>query len=670
MKYRGVYMIIDKITDKAYIGATTDGLSRFHNHNATLRRNQHHNRELQQAYNQKHVFDCIWLPVRDDQDPFVLEQILIRDGRNNAFLYNLKSGAGSRPKSQEAIEKHRQARLGFKHSAETKLKISIGVKGKLLGIKRTLEQCKLYRECRRSQMKMVSANGLIFDSVAAAARYFNLNRGTASSRFRSTTVLFNDWRFLGEEYMDLKQGFKTSPSVKILINIGSLMDIPTGFYLKGRHGESILNGGLGLLTAVVGIGNNFKSTLMNYMMLAAASRVIQVTDTTLNTYDTEINIHEDRLEALSYRFPPFQKRHIIGEELWTITDKTVYYANEWYEILKEFLTQKRNNVKKIEQETPFLTRDKVTLMRMPTPTFGAVDSFSEFETADVAKIQNDNELGDSGGNTIHMRQGLAKTRFLMEIPTLAGGASHYMLFTAHIGKDIPMASGPMPAPPVKKLQHLKHGDKLKGVTDKFTFLMSNCWHAYNAAPLINQGTKGPEYPRNPDDNNPGDMDLNIVSMRQLRSKSGPSGTVIEVIVSQSEGVLPELTEFHYIKSNDRFGIAGTMQHYNLELYPDCKLSRTTIRSKIDSDARLRRALNITAELCQMRNLWHHLDDGILCTPKEMYESLKEQGYDWNVLLDTRGYWCFDNDNQPVPFLSTMDLCRMVKKEYRPYWLKQ
>lgn len=470
--------------------------------------------------------------------------------------------------------------------------------------------------------------------------------------------------------MMFNQGFTSAPAVKVMINVGALLDIPTGFYLKGRHGESILNGGLGLLTGVVGIGNNFKSTVLNYMMLSAASRIAETTDTSINTYDTEINIHEDRLEALSFRFPAFKKRHIVGEEFWTITDKTVYFANEWYEILKTFLKHKQDNAKKIEQETPFLTRDKKTLLKILTPTFGAVDSFSEFQTADVAKMQDENELGESGGNTIHMRQGLAKTRFLMEIPTIAGGAYHYMLLTAHIGKDIAMASGPMPAPPVKKLQHLKNGDKLKGTTDKFTFLMSNCWHAYNAAPLINQGTKGPEYPRNPDDNNPGDMDLNIVSLRQLRGKSGPSGTVIEVVVSQSEGVLPELTEFHYIKGNDRFGISGTLQHYSLDLYPDCKLSRTTIRSKIDSDARLRRALNITAELCQMHNLWHHLDDGILCTPKAMFESLKEQGYDWNILLDTRGYWCLDNDKQPVPFLSTMDLCRMVKKEYRPYWLKQ
>ena len=294
--------------------------------------------------------------------------------------------------------------------------------------------------------------------------------------------------------MMFNQGFTSAPAVKVMINVGALLDIPTGFYLKGRHGESILNGGLGLLTGVVGIGNNFKSTVLNYMMLSAASRIAETTDTSINTYDTEINIHEDRLEALSFRFPAFKKRHIVGEEFWTITDKTVYFANEWYEILKTFLKHKQDNAKKIEQETPFLTRDKKTLLKIMTPTFGAVDSFSEFQTADVAKMQDENELGESGGNTIHMRQGLAKTRFLMEIPTIAGGNYHYMLLTAHIGKDIAMASGPMPAPPVKKLQHLKNGDKLKGTTDKFTFLMSNCWHAYNATPLINQGTKGPEYP--------------------------------------------------------------------------------------------------------------------------------------------------------------------------------
>jgi hypothetical protein len=199
--------------------------------------------------------------------------------------------------------------------------------------------------------------------------------------------------------------------------------------------------------------------------------------------------------------------------------------------------------------------------------------------------------------------------------------------------------------------------------------MSNCWHAYNAAPLINQGTKAPEYPSDKDDSVSGDTDLNLVKLRQLRSKSGPSGYELEIIVSQSEGVLPELTEFHFIKDNDRFGITGTLQHYNLDLYPECKLQRTTVRGKIDSDPRLCRALNITAELLQMHMFWRHLEEGILCTPKELYDDLVKLGYDMNTLLDTRGWWTMENEKHPVPFLSTMDLLRMRKGLYTPYWMK-
>ncbi len=466
-----------------------------------------------------------------------------------------------------------------------------------------------------------------------------------------------------------------APNVKVLINIGACMDIPTGVYLKGAHGESLLNGGLGMLTGLTAIGNAFKSTIMHYMMLSAADKIAQMADTSMSTYDTEVNIHESHLAGFTHQFESFRDRDVFQDGVWTITDKTIYYANTWWVAAKEYLKQKRAAKNKLEVDTPFLSRDKKTLLKILVPTFGEIDSFSEIETEDVVKIQDENELGDSGGNTIHMRQGLSKLRLLMELPVQMGGAYHYMLMTAQLGKEMAIASGPMPSAPVRKLHHLKNGDKLKGVTDKFTFLMSNCWHAYAVSPLINQGTKGPEYPLNPDDNKPLDMDLNIVSLRQLRSKSGPSGVTIEVIVSQSHGVLPSLTEFHYIKDRSRFGISGTLQHYSLDLLPDVKLQRTTVRSKIDSDTKLRRALNITAEMCQMKEYWRHLDSGELCSPKELYDDLKAQGHDWDLLLSTRGWWTINNDKHPVPFLSTMDLLNMrstvpENRRYFPYWMTE
>lgn len=467
----------------------------------------------------------------------------------------------------------------------------------------------------------------------------------------------------------LRPNFTQAPRVKVMINIGALLDIPTGTYEMGKYGEAILNGGLATSTGVVGIGNNFKSTVANFMELSAMSKIAEVADTSMNTYDTEVNIHESRLLTLTKRFDIFKNVNILDNGMWTITDRTVYMANEWYEILKDFLKSKRDDAKKIERNTPFLDRDGKSFLKILTPTFGVVDSFSRFETEDVVKIQNENELGDSGGNTVHMRQGLAKMRFLIELPALSGGAYHYTMLTAHVGKEGPaMQSGPMPAPPPKKLQYLKNGDKLKGVTEQFTFLLGNCWHAYNAAPFINQGTKGPEYPRDSSDDLKGDTDLNIVSLRQLRGKSGPTGLVIELLVSQTEGVLPELSEFHFIKTNGRYGLDGNDRNYCLDLYPSCNLSRTTVRGKIDQDAKLRRALNITAEMCQMKMYWHNMNESILCTPKELYMDLKEMGFDWDMLLSTRGYWVLDNDKHPVPFLSTLDLLNMRKGLYFPYWL--
>lgn len=472
----------------------------------------------------------------------------------------------------------------------------------------------------------------------------------------------------------LQPTFTDAVSVKILINIGALFDIPTGTYLKGKYNESILNGGLGMLTGITGIGNNFKSTLEHFMTLSAASKIFPVEPTYIATYDTEVNIHENRLFNFTQSFEPFKYKDILSDGFWRITDKNVYYGNVWWAEHRKYLSEIEKQGSKFLKETPFLSRDRTNRIKTILPTFTQIDSFTEFDTEEIAKIQNENELGDTGGNTIHMRLGLAKTRFLMEVPTITGRSNNFMLFTAHLGKDTMIAAGPYAPPPPKKLATLKHGDKLKGVTDKFFFLMSNLWQVYDARPLQNKDTKGPEYPVEPGDPQPNDTDLNVVTVKLLRSKSGPAGATFEVVVSQSRGVLPTLTEFHYIRSCDYFGLTGSKVNYHLDLLPEVNLSRTSIRQKIETEPLLARAMNITAELCQIQHAWRDLDKLLVCSPKELYDDLKEAGYDWNVLLKTRGYWMFENESHDTPFLSTMDLLRMraglkgYQDAYFPYWM--
>lgn len=471
--------------------------------------------------------------------------------------------------------------------------------------------------------------------------------------------------------LGVKPNLDQIASQKTLINIGAGLDIPTGFPVRGLKGQTIVNGGLGMLTAVLGAGNSFKSSLLDFMTACAASRIYSTCPTMIDTYDTEINKQIPRLIALCQRFDSFRDLDIIGN-LWLVSDKTQIYGNQYYEKLKDFLAAKIKEYAKNLVSTPFPNYDKKPLMIMP-PTFSQIDSFTEFETEDVAELQDKNELGDSGGNMIHMRQGAAKTRFMMDIPTEAGRGGHYVLMTAHIGKEAQIQQGPMPKAPEKKLSTFKNGDKAMGVTGKFYYLMSNCFQSIKTEQLINQGTRCTEYPRHPDDNIPLDPDLNVVHLRQLRSKSGPAGIVLEVVASQLDGILPSLTEFHIVKSADRFGLSGTMQHYAYDLLPDVKIGRTTVRAKLDENAQLRRVANITCELYQIGKYWRTFDRNILVSPKQLYEDLKALGYDWNVLLKTRGWWTVDDDTHPVPFLSTIDLLHMRlpkdhPKYYFPYWM--
>lgn len=243
-----------------------------------------------------------------------------------------------------------------------------------------------------------------------------------------------------------------------------------------------------------------------------------------------------------------------------------------------------------------------------------------------------------------------------------------MVMVSHVGKEIQVASRPFAPGPDKKLQFLKQGYKIKGAGDKIHFSTNHLWYITAARPLINQNTKKEEYPKDSNSDN-FESDLLIITVLQLRSKTGPSGYSVDLVVSQTEGVQPTLSEFHFLRTNQRYGMSGNDRSYSLDLYPSVTITRPTIRGLIDKDPRLCRAINITSELSQM-HMYHTRYGDLLCSPKELYEDLTKQGYKMEELLDTRGWWCPNNDKHPVPFLSTMDLLRMRKGLYKPYWLKK
>lgn len=454
--------------------------------------------------------------------------------------------------------------------------------------------------------------------------------------------------------------FEAAPPLRPFLNLGCLFDIPTGKYHTGKDGESILNGGLAYLTGIGGRGNTFKSTIAHFMTLSALDRYANAKGI---VYDTEMSLTIDRMHQLAADMPNIGGLDLSEDRRLIVTDATMYSGNKFFALYKESLAAKRKDQKTYMAETPFLDRNGNNV-KAYIPSVGEIDSFSQFSTDSVEKIQEAAEVGESGRNIEAMRGAMAKNQMMMELPGLTGGSGAYLTLTAHMGDTV--MDDPY-APPQKKLAFLKNKIKFKNVPEKFTFLVNNCWYCLSAEPLINQTTKGPEFPRHSDDKVKGDPDLMVVRLQNLRGKSGPTGLPFEILVSQSEGVLVGLSEFNYIRTYERYGLGGHDKSYYLELLPDVNLQRTTIRGKIDENPLLRRALEITSEMCQMKNLWHHLPEGLLCTPKELYEDLKAKGYDWTRLLTTRGYWIYNGVQHPLPFLSTLDLLNMRQGIYHPKW---
>lgn len=456
------------------------------------------------------------------------------------------------------------------------------------------------------------------------------------------------------------------PSVKVMIAVGSLFDIPTGSFLDGMHGEKCLNGGLGSLTAIVGMGNSYKSTIIHYMCLTAASRMGE--DSFIDTYDTEMNVHLWRLKNLTDMIPTISKteENWIDSKRWTITDSSICSGDVWYDSFKQAMMEKKENAKDYTVDTPFrdkLTKDKC--VKILFPTFQEIDSLSKFITNDVIKMQDSNKLGDAGANTVSMRQGLQKARLLDELPSLATGSYTYILMTAHYGERINMDPY---SPVLKQLPDMRMNQRIKGVPPNFTYLITTCWQVEKCECLTNND-KTVLYPKTPEDKATKDKDLNLVTLKKLRSKSGNSGSIINVVLSQTEGVLSSLSEFHHLKTNGYFGLSGSDKSYKCVLFPVITLNRVNVRSQLDGSRKLQRAINILSEYLQMKTHRNQqLKMHYICTPEELYEDIKKKGYDWDLILScTRGYPTI-NKKDPLLELSTLDILRMRVGEYHPYWL--
>lgn len=141
MMNTGIYKIANKITGDFYIGSAVNLNKRHGNHKSALKKQIHSNKYLQNVFNKYGLdnlsFEIIEL-VEDKNNLIAREQFFINTLKPK---YNIRQIADSnlglkwsketRFKMSKA-KKNNKYRLGHKLSEETKLKISISERGKVL----------------------------------------------------------------------------------------------------------------------------------------------------------------------------------------------------------------------------------------------------------------------------------------------------------------------------------------------------------------------------------------------------------------------------------------------------------------------------------------------------------------------------------------------------------
>ena len=446
----------------------------------------------------------------------------------------------------------------------------------------------------------------------------------------------------------LSETFEESSDPSVSFNTGSLFDLATGGFEQGKDGKMYLTGGLGCqFTGIVGRNSNFKSTMAASLAMRAANIY---NDVGMIVLDTEDSLLRDRERALG-----------MAEELGRLDESQVVWLSGANMPLEEFDAKIMDHCEKKEAarndlmiETPFLDRNNKPIMKL-APTFIFIDSLSEMFTGTEAEITDElhaskSGLDDGKSNTVFMKDGNRKTLWTRSLRRRCERYGLVMVITGHYAEKMQMD---MYHPNPKETLFGQQNWTVKGVGSKFKFLASI--YARTVASVLIDSNKEAMYSKG----NTPDSDIFEVNMYIDRCKGNIAGTCLPYICSQRTGMLNAVTYYHFIRSHEYYGCNGNKQRQQLKLMPDVTISRNTLRQLADSDAKLRRALELTAHLCFVQGNYEVLP----CKdPNRVFDwlisdknkDLKEE------ILNSRGYWTYKDDGKV--YYSIFDILDLYNKK--------
>lgn len=442
-----------------------------------------------------------------------------------------------------------------------------------------------------------------------------------------------------------------SSDESISFNTGTLYDLATGTFIPGIDGEWYLNGGLSQhINAYIAANSNFKSTMTASLMMRSLG-IYSGSEAIIN--DTENSLDKDKPRV-----------YHMAEELYDNIDQNNvlwlngvnYDLDTFDQFIREYCVKKEAAQKDFMVETPFV--DKKTLKPLKTwiPTFINCDSLTELTTEAEEEITDGEKskgIGDNSANRLFMIDGSKKTMFIRAMRRRCQKYGLVFLCTGHYDKIIQMD---MYNPTPKETLFAKQDWKVKNCGSKLKFLASV--YARMAASILTDSNKESLYA---DGVTPA-RDTHEVDMVLERCKSANAGEMTPYVCSQAKGLLNAVSNYHYLRLNEYYGLEGNKQRQQVAFLPDVTISRNTVRELASSNAKLRRALEICAGLCYIRNNWNtaSLPYDFTISPSKLFEKLTSDKNKTLVedILNSRGYWTYGKCD--IPYMSIFTIMEKAK----------
>lgn len=456
--------------------------------------------------------------------------------------------------------------------------------------------------------------------------------------------------------------------VKARFNTSLYLDVITGRPQSGRYGDTVNNGGIAPYTGTIGGPNQGKSTWNDTQGLILNSRY----DIPYLSHNNEAESQPERIRDLATYFAPEIVNYpnpMRDHETIKMLDLSAYSASDMHEVIRQLAFERERRRDELMRDTPFVDENG-EVIRILHPFAHAQDSLSQWQSSTIDKKMGEEEVGDKSKQTFGLMHGMSKTQMIAEFPSFCARAGMMFFQTAHLGPKYQL--NPY-APMRKKLEFMAMDLDMKFVANNFNYLPNNLWWIMGNAPLLKKGSDNKYYQEYPE---PGsrlekDSDLMLTSLVNLRGKNGPTGVPCELVMSQAKGYIPYLTNFRLTRESETgnalgFGISGTDKAMYLDILPEIKFNRFNLREVAEQEPRLVRAMMFNAELCILSERVKNYPRERLCSPAELYETIKKK-WDWKEILDTRDHWTWDHYENKTPYLSIYDLLNMRIDTYNPYW---